>query len=66
MRTLSGNSAENQTPNGLPRHIFESEGVGQSDLSDESDLSDLSDLSDGAGGLGGSRGTDDSILEHAL
>ena len=42
MRTLSGNSAKNQTPNGLPRHIFES---------DESDQSDLSDLSDGAGGL---------------
>ena len=60
MRTLSANSTKNQTPNGLPRHIFESDGAGQSDLSDESDLSDA------AGGLGGSRGTDDSILEDAL
>ena len=60
MRTLSANSAKNQTPNGLPRHILES------DESDQSDLSDPSDLSDGAGGLGGSRGTDDSILEDAL
>ena len=60
MRTLSRNSAENQPPNGLPRHIFESEGAGQSDLSDESDQSD------GAGGAGGSRGTDDSTLEDAL
>ena len=51
MHTLSGNSPKNQPPNGLPRHIFES---------------DESDLSDGAGGLGGSHGTDDSILEHAL
>ena len=60
MHTLRGNSAENQPPNGLPRHIFESEGAGQSDLSDESDLSD------GAGRLSGSRGTDDSILEDTL
>ena len=52
--------SQKSDPERAPRHIFESQGAGQSDLSDESDLSD------GAGGLGGSRGTDDPILEDTL
>ena len=43
MRAKNENSAQNQTPNGHPRHIFESDESDQPDLSDEPDLSDLSD-----------------------
>ena len=60
---FEGEFSRKSDPERAPRHIFESEGVGQSDLSDESDPSDGAG---GAGGLGGSRGTDDSALEHAL